>query len=72
MIPVLKVNFNFLYGLGHLLGFFVLDEGVFKLLVILDTELLYPSKVIGPEEVDTVHLLLDGRPFDILGRHTNL
>ena len=35
----------------------------------------YPSKLIGPEKVDTVHRLLellDGWPFEILGRHTNL
>ena len=25
---------------------------VSKLLIILDTEFLYPSKIIGPEEVD--------------------
>ena len=52
LLPILEIHFNLLYGLCHLLGLFVLDEGVFKLLIILDTEFLYPSKIIGPEEVD--------------------
>ena len=71
-VPVLQIQFNFLDGLCHLLGLFVFDEGVFELFIILDAELLNPREVVCAEKVDTVHLLLDGRPFDILGRHTDL
>ena len=71
-LPIFQVNFNFLYSLLHLLGLFVLDKGVFKLLIILDAKFLNPCEIIRAEKVDTVHLLLYCRPLDILGRHTNL
>ena len=52
-----------------MLGF---RELILELEIIFDVELLNPGEVVGSEEVDAVHLLLDGWPLDLWRWDTNL
>ena len=71
-LPCLQVGLHFFNSLWYGLWLFGLDKCVFELLIVLHIELLYPGKVVGPEEVNAVHLLLDGWSFDIRRRHADL
>ena len=71
-LPCLQVGLHFFNSLWYGLWLFGLDECVFKLMIVLHIELLYPDEVIGREKVDAVHLLLDGWSFNIRRRRADL
>ena len=72
MLPIFQIVLHLRNSLRNLFALLRFRELILELKIVFDIKLFDPGKVVGSKEVDTVHLLLNGWPFYLWRRNTNL